>query len=323
MFWKNSSSLSKLVEGGIIRTEESHFKKEKKTRSEQNLGWSTDSDHRKRSSLAKLWRKSSSKSGFIGFGNTEDTVGSKSLHKKKGNIGFGKSNYFFETENDNKPLEYDNKQEQKKAKDNIQENVWNQIPGGCKYQVRNTPKQQVQSLEQNCPQSSQKSIASALGPIIKDPKKLWGRRKKGSHLFDDGSHIVGKSLTSFFSSNRYQTMRKSNQTDDFNGLALDSTTSPDPSLLSRIMTKAKRKIKDMGEDSSKTGYTISQSESDSAEGFEEAGDPFSDVKELTKGVKEVVLEQEESEDSDEAEDSSSTSVSSSSDESESNGKYWS
>merc|ERR1711920_1171266 len=102
---------------------------------------------------------------------------------------------------------------------------------------------------------------------------------------------------------------------NFGGLGVDPTTSPPTNLPTRLWYSAK-KIKEKGDLSKikKKRFVIPDAEADDANTFEAAWDPFADVKELAKGVKEVVLEKEESEDTEDSENSSSTSGSSSSSE---------
>jgi len=243
--------------------------------------------------MTSLFRKSSSKTGFMGFSDTEEIEGVNSSPTKKGYFGFGNnSTNFLEFEKGTQMKQCDNKQEQEQEKDGEQESVWNQSPSGFKYRVSNTRKQQGQNFEQNCLQSSSQSLAFALSPIAKDPRKLWSwrKKKKGTALFDDDSHVVEKAGISFFTSNRYQAMPKLQKEDNFGGFDVDSTRSPTTNLLTRLKIKAKR--------INKANW-----------------DPFSDVKELTKGVKEVVLEEDESEDTEDSQNSSSSSDSSSSEDS--------
>jgi len=340
MFRRNSSSiLSEVVAEEMLLKEESQCekkkkkkkrrkkKKKKKSRSDsseeiiENEGV-MNSDHVKRSSITKLFRKNSSKSGFMGFGDTEEIVAakSKSSPTKKGYFGFGKSTNLLDFEKDTQLKQCDNKQEQEQEKDSEQESVWNQAASGFKYRVSNLRKQQGQKLVQNCLQtSSQGSIASALSPIAKDPKKLWGwpkRNNKDKTLFDNESPFAEKAgISPLFGFNRYQAMVDSQWEDNFGSLDVDPTTSSPTNLLTRLKYSA-MKIKEKGDLSKikKKRCVILDSEADNANSFEAAWDPFADVKELAKGVKEVVLEEEESEDTEDSENSSSTSDSNSSSE---------
>lgn len=271
-------------------------KKKKKARSDsseeisENAGV-LNSDHVKRSSITSLFRRNSSKSGFMGFGESEEIVDASPSHTKKGYFGFGKSTNFLDFDKDTQPKQCDNKQEQEQEKDSEQESVWNQAPSGFKYRVSNMRKQKGQKLVQNCLQtSSQNSIASALSPIAKDPKKLWGwpKKNKGKALFDNESPFPEKAGISLFSSKRYQAMPEAQWEDSFGGFGVDPTTLSSNNLLTRLKHSAKKIKADW--------------------------DPFADVKELANGVKEVVLEEEESEDTEDSENSSSTSDSSSSSE---------
>jgi len=288
----------------------------------------------KRSSISSIWTKNYSKNGFFGL---EESECSKSVSPKKGYVGFGNSNHFFASENQTQPLQSDNKQEQEleseqwnaefdefpdddevwesqKTTEKEEKSAWNHSPSGFKYRVGNTQTQQGQNVEQWCLQSPpQSSVGFGFSPLAKDSSKLWGswKKKKSKSLFDDDWPSISKAGISFFSPTRskYQAMPKSQTAGKFSGIGLDGDRPPETGFFSRLRSKAKNKIKERGEDAiKKQGYSIPDSESSSSDFSDQGDDSISDLKNVTKGLSEVVLERENSADTD---------SSSSSDESES------
>merc|ERR1711974_368827 len=194
--------------------------------------------------------------------------------------------------------------ENQETKAKEEKSAWKHSSSGFKYRVGNTRNQQSQNLEQWCLQSPpQSSIATAFSPLRKDSSKLWGtwKKKKNKSLFDDDWSPIPKSGISIFSpsSLKYQAMPKSQTPGKFRGIGLGNNPPPETSFFARLRNKAKNKIKERGEDAiKKQGYSIPDSESSSID-FSGEGDesPFS-LKNVTKGLREVVLEREDSDDTD-------------------------
>lgn len=289
----------------------------------------------KRSSISSIWTKNFSKKGFVGLEESECST--NSVSPKKGYLGFGKSNQFFASENQTQPLQSDNKQEQElesdqwnaefdefpdddevwenqKTTEKEEKSAWNHSPSGFKYRVGNTQTQEGQNVEQWYLQSPpQSSAAFGFSPLANDSSKLWGswKKKKNKSLFDDDWPSIPKSGISFFSPTRskYQAMPKSQTPGKFSGIGLDGNRPPETGFFSRLRSKAKNKIKERGEDAiKKQGYSIPDSESSSNDFSDQGDESLSNLKNVTKGLREVVLERENSADTD---------SSSSSDESES------
>lgn len=351
LFRRSSPGASKLVEEGFLQTEDLQFEKNKKEKrkkrkkkkkrkirksKKEDSETSSDQEYEQNvnsSSHASIWKKkSSSKTGFIGFEGIEC---SKLVPEKKGYLGFEKSNQFFgndthtQTQNEKKKeqdqdyVEWnaqfdefpdsDSDWRNLETKENEKESVWKNAPSGFKYRVSNTRSQQIQNVEQNYLQSPSHSRASAIAP----PNKSWSlwKNKKSTSLFDDDWPLVEKSGISFFSSKsaKYQAMPESRTTGKFSGLGLDNTP-PETSLLSRLKNKAKKKIQKRGEVAiQKQGYRIPNSESDDSDESDEETKSLSSIKFLKDGKKEVVLKNEQSDDTDDSQDTDS----SSSDESDS------
>jgi len=288
----------------------------------------------KRSSISSIWTKNFTKNGFVGL---EESECSKSVSMKKGYFGFGKSNHFFASENQTQPMQSDNKQEQElesdqwnaefdefpdddevwedqKTTEKEEKSAWKHSPSGFKYRVSNTQTQQDQNVEQWCLQSPpQSSVSFGFSPLAQDSSKLWGswKKKKNKSLFDDDWPSIPKAGISFFNPTRskYQAMPKSQTPGKFSGIGLDGNPPPETGFFSKLRSKAKNKIKERGEDAiKKQGYSIPDSESSSSDFSDQGDESLADLRNVTKGLSEVVLERE---------DSADTDSSSSSDESES------
>jgi len=296
-------------------------KKPKRNSSVEDLEQGAEVNVR-RSSLTNIFKRKSSKKGFVGLDDFE------AISDNKGYVGVKKSN-FVGFGNHMQQLQTNNSAEQEqetweanfedfpagnkgkaKLKNSEQNDIWKETPSGFKYRVGNTQSQKVQNLAQDCQQSG--SLASALSPIAKDPNKLWRLRKKIKEV-----PFVGESF--FSSGSRYKSIAKS-QT-KVAGSASDPFAPPqESSIFSRLIKSKTKRMKKQGRQ--KKRYALPDSESDSSESDNSTSknpskalhtDPFADVAELKPGPKEVVLVKEDSDDTDDSEDSDSSNGDSDSD----------